>query len=174
VNLSSLQHPLNILIVVLDPRVTYRGLLRKYANNPRLLADIESSKQHFKRYFIAQYASSRAAAHHAAACAASTDDDDDDIYGGYAEDSQPISSPEAELDDLFALRALPVKGPNPCPDAIQWWAVHCSHFPLLSRMARDILSIPGVPDLVSATSHALTIPIYRFCCFCGACVQRRS
>jgi hAT family C-terminal dimerisation region len=44
-----------------------------------------------------------------------------------------------ELDEFFK---LPQENFDTC-DPIQWWVGRCSQFPNLSRLARDILSIPG-------------------------------
>jgi hypothetical protein len=50
--------------------------------------------------------------------------------------------PTAVKDELEEYYRLPVEDFDAC-DPIQWWSGRRSQFPNLSRLARDILAIPG-------------------------------
>jgi hypothetical protein len=146
------------------------------------MADIEASKAHFVRYFLSHYTSVHTPESQPTEIArqqgsSESSDEEDDVFDDYAETSgRPASSPEAELEELFSLRAQPTKGPNRCPDAIRWWAGRRGQFNLLAKMARDILSIPG--ELCSIHLHtrisALTLLRLRLCCISRTHLQRRS
>jgi hypothetical protein len=50
--------------------------------------------------------------------------------------------PSTLKDELEELYKLPQEDFETC-DPIKWWAGQCSQFPNLSRLACDILAIPG-------------------------------
>jgi len=45
-------------------------------------------------------------------------------------------------------------------DVLAWWKIHAIHFPVLARIARDVLTIPGVSiaveRLFSSSKHTMS------------------
>ena len=73
-------------------------------------------------------------------------------------------TPRPYLDELEEYFKLPQEDFLTC-DPVQWWAGRCTQFPNLSRMARDILSIPGLVCRNQNTLYLLTTPFR----ICGSC-----
>ncbi|KAL4256202.1 Ribonuclease H-like superfamily protein [Pleurotus pulmonarius] len=67
-----------------------------------------------------------------------------------------------ELIDAFKELEMYFNGSYPCVDGnvLLWWKNHCLIFPILSRIARDILAIPGVSvsveRLFSSSKHTVS------------------
>ncbi|PSS37546.1 hypothetical protein PHLCEN_2v622, partial [Hermanssonia centrifuga] len=51
-----------------------------------------------------------------------------------------LHNPQHELDDYLE---APLKDPDKITDAIAWWGIHSSQYPILSRLAHDYLAIQG-------------------------------
>jgi hypothetical protein len=131
---------------VLDPRITFGGLRQAYTDDIDMTADLLKSQAEFRKYFLATYASDSARlAQERTSSSSSRPPALNRFFARFtaAGGSAPSQGPEAELDALFQLRAESIET---CPDPVQWWGVHRARFPLLSRLARDILSIPGSPS----------------------------
>jgi hypothetical protein len=62
-----------------------------------------------------------------------------DFFAAYAPTED--ASPTAELDELFKLRPIGFGKRTPLP--LHWWRDHQLMYPNVSRLARDILAIPG-------------------------------
>lgn len=57
--------------------------------------------------------------------------------------------PNSELADYFVTTPIPEWEPGTTFDPLRWWKQQSQRFPHLSRLARDILSIPGMLPSVS-------------------------
>jgi hypothetical protein len=64
----------------------------------------------------------------------------DEFFSVFTRGRQMVSAPQHELDAFFALNPDDYATSS---DPVKWWASRRSQFPRLSRMARDIFSIPG-------------------------------
>jgi hypothetical protein len=105
-----------------------------------ILDDLRHSREAFKRHFLTTYAS-RAASPTESNTARHLQSGKVRFYKRFASpDAGSLTGPEAELEALFDLRPQRV---DTCPDPVKWWGAHRAQFPLLSRFARDVLSIPG-------------------------------
>ena len=127
------------MITVLDPRISYQGLLDDCEGDTLLRTHLEESKAKLEAHYRAN-------------------------------DAKPISTP---ISAQLSMSSVSVRSPqkvdftsryNKCMrldideineffklvpesfsvDPIRWWAGRHAQFPSLSRLARDILSIPGV------------------------------
>lgn len=67
--------------------------------------------------------------------------------------SQGESTPDDELDEYFNMKR--VKEWDGC-DPVAWWGNHAAQFPNLSKLARDILSIPGNVQLIDGIVWCLS------------------
>lgn len=74
-----------------------------------------------------------------------------------------------ELDEYFRMPRQEFSSCNP----VQWWYTHRFQFPNLYRLARDILSIPGLFTDIWSIFHYVNFS-HRVCCCCGAYFLRRS
>jgi hypothetical protein len=135
---------------VLDPRVGYDGLKREALRDPNqesgreYLKKIEAAKESLKLYFIANYsfATPEPAVLSSPAAPRSTPRKFNffSIYGDTEEDVRPSE----ELDKVFQLKASGFG--RSIMEPVQWWKNHQDIYPNVSRLARDILSIPGKPN----------------------------
>lgn len=127
-------------LLVLDPRVMYTGLLDKYKDEDNVLVDLASSKASFEAHFLKYYAQSENSAPVAPAStsiqrSASTLA----FFGSFGTVRERQSLPLRELEQFFALQPEAIDACSP----MTWWSDWQGQFPQLSRMARDIFSIPG-------------------------------
>lgn len=134
--------------IVLDPRFMYEGAKQEAIedDDEEYLLLIEKSRAALRTYFDQNYASR-------SATGGEGEDDEDsagtsglgkrsptkkhDFTRRYKKQYVPVD----EFEDFFGMN------PEPFRDgwsAVTWWAAHRDRFPNLSRLARDILSIPGV------------------------------
>lgn len=92
-----------------------------------------------------------------------------DFFASYA----PLDdvSPTIELDELFKLRPLGFGKQTPLP--LVWWRDHQIMYPNVSRLARDILTIPG-ECIFCCMKSIFSFSLHRVCCCCRACFFRRS
>jgi hypothetical protein len=126
------------ITAVLDPRVTYHGTLEAAGSEQDLCGDILKSKREFEQHFLEHYTEPVVAAPRTRPTVASSSTTS--IFSLFTRGRQQASELQAELERFFALSAEPY---DSCADPVQWWGSHRSSFPRLSRMARDILAIPG-------------------------------
>jgi hypothetical protein len=146
---QSSQFYAHLYLIVLDPRVTFNGALRAARTDPELRSDVLNSKIEFERYLVKHYPDELPSS--SSKLPANTSDTFFDLFTDNAND---VSPPQQELERFFALRA---ERYDACPDPVRWWASHQSAFPRLARMARDILSIPGMPISDRQFSHLTCI-----------------
>lgn len=128
----------------------YEGAIREATEDQdeEYLLLIEKSKETLRAYFIANYAGKYGTLTEGA----EQDTDGDDVSGNTGRRSptkkhdftcryKKQNTPVDEFEDFFGMT------PERFRDGwsvVAWWAAHRDRFPNLSRLARDILSIPGM------------------------------
>jgi hypothetical protein len=130
---------------VLDPRIGYEGLLADCGDDASMRRSLDHSREALRDHYRTHYAPSQ-----------STNSDVDPMP------SVPSGSPQkvdftarykkrtrAFIDEIEEFFKLPSETFDNC-DPIQWWAGRRAQFPNLSRLARDILAIPGVNTIQTA------------------------
>jgi hypothetical protein len=126
---------------VLDPRISYEGLKGDCNDDWGMLEHLNSSKLKLKNHYHAHYA------HLVPARLERSDSLNTPSSSGSPQKvdftSRYRKTPRPFLDELEEYFKLPQEDFASC-DPIQWWAGRRTQFPNLSRMARDILSIPGL------------------------------
>ena len=145
------RHYLHFLykIAVLDPRISYLGLLDDCEGDTLLCTYLEESKVKLEAHYRAGYAKPLISASGPPLTAQSLTSS---ISSTSARSPQKVDFTSRyskrmhlnvdEIDEFFK---LPPK--SFAVDPIHWWAGRRAQFPNLSRLARDILSIPGVSQL---------------------------
>jgi hypothetical protein len=132
-----------LLLLVLDPRISYEGLRVDYADDPILLDHLEQSRTRLSTYFNTHYAranmpASPSESAPSASCTAPP-------AGGSPQKSftaryrRKEKGPVNELEEYFK---VPAEDFDVCKP-IQWWVGRQGQFPRLFQLARDIFSIPG-------------------------------
>jgi hypothetical protein len=130
---------------VLDPRISYEGLQADCEDSVSMQHELDSAKDQLKNYFQANYARRTPPAR---PTTSSTGDSPTQASG-------PTRSPQKvdftarykkrarvfdEFDEYFRLPLEVFEGCDP----IQWWFSRRVQYPNLSRLALDVLSIPGM------------------------------
>jgi hypothetical protein len=142
---------------VLDPRISYEGVLEDYAHDPELLAYLESAKLSLHAHYTKHYVNRRAHSFNEAATTLTTvqsaPDDSPSKVNFTSRYKKKDSLLRDELEEYFKL---------PCEDfdacqPLQWWVGRQTQFPNLYHLARDLITIPGM-ILVLLTSNTNTIP----------------
>jgi hypothetical protein len=129
---------LNIPCQVLDPRISYEGLLSDCDNDRSAISLLNLFRDRLHSHYHSEYAtssSSMSASTQTAPPIPSGSPQKVDFTARYKKARVFID----ELEEYFK---LPQENFDTC-DPIQWWAGRRAQFPNLSRLARDILSIPG-------------------------------
>ncbi|KIJ27296.1 hypothetical protein M422DRAFT_271550 [Sphaerobolus stellatus SS14] len=136
------QSPYPIWASLLDPRIGYKGLVDDHTEEPDLLAYVDARKQELELYYQEKYAGKAVpplptASPFPSASRAPASPEKVNFTARYSQ-RQPLC-PRNELEDFF--RMTPELWES-C-DPVQWWGARKLQFPNLSRLARDLLSIPG-------------------------------
>jgi hypothetical protein len=125
---------------VLDPRIAYQGLLDDCEDDTSLRTHLEESKAKLEARYRADYAKRISAPVTAQSSTSSISTPRSpqkvDFTARY---NKRMRHNTDEIDEFFKL--LPESF---AVDPIHWWAGRRAQFPNLSRLARDILSIPGM------------------------------
>lgn len=153
------------LLTVLDPRISYGGLLDDCGDDPTLQRHLEGAKDQLRQYYQDNYLASQATlAVPQPAAAAQTVSGSPQKVNFTARYKKRPTNLKDELEEYYR---LPSEDFDAC-DPIQWWAGRCSQFPNLSRLARDILAIPGKLHLLKLLSVGILILCIscRICCRC--------
>ena len=135
------QHAKFTLHAVLDPWISYKGLLTDCENDSSMWWHLEHSRDQLRAHYCANYLRD-----------SSLDTGSTSSMPSIA----PGGSPQkvdftaqyrkwvwAYIDELKEFFKLPQENFDSC-DHIKWWAGRRSQFPNLSCLAHDILSIPGL------------------------------
>jgi hypothetical protein len=140
-------------LLVLDPRIMYKGLKEEYSNDEDLLQYLENAKTQLQDHYHNHYANTiqRSAAAVPEPTLQSMDGSPQkfSFIARYRQKNrQVIDELESFLKDV----------PEPFNDChpLQWWFGRCSQYPNLYCLARNILAIPGelldiqhYPELIS-------------------------
>lgn len=126
---------------MLDPRISYDGLLADYTQDPDLLADLEKAKSALHLHYHDNYANftSSTDKHNSSTTMPVAQDRSPqkvDFTARYKRSNRRISD---ELEDYFKLGQEDFDTCRP----LDWWWGRRAQFPNLYRLARDILAIPG-------------------------------
>ena len=126
------------LISVLDPRISYQGLLADCGDDISLKSHIELAKEHLTTCYQEQYMpqAPTTAPQPLAPKPSSRSPQKVNFTARYKQRSR------TDIDELEEFWKLPQEDFENC-DPVQWWASRRAQFPGLSRYARDIFSIPG-------------------------------
>jgi hypothetical protein len=133
------------MISVLDPRIGYKGLLADHVEEPGLLAHIDSRKEELEVYYQEKYAKKvtpqvATASSPAPSTFSQAPDSPEKVnFTARYSQRQPLGS-RNELEEFFRLTPELWESCDP----VQWWGARKLQFPNLSRLARDLLSIPGM------------------------------
>ena len=161
---------------VLDPRISYQGLLADCAGDPLLVSQLEFVKGQLSQRYQEQYMQdipalvpSRPAVMSTSTSSASPQKVN--FTARYKQRPRPVAD---ELWDYFKLPQEDFDACNP----LAWWAGRQSQFPNLSRFARDLLSMPGKLSLMILFEKLDVLMMLssfaRFCCCCRENILRWS
>ena len=136
------------VLSVLDPRISYtKGLKRDYKNDVDLDTYLESSKQLLQDYFDRHYpaVTSDQLDTPSSSPGPSRSSQIEGLpqkvdFRSHYDDEDDAAVTEDELERYFSLLKENFRSTNP----INWWYIRRRDFPRLSRLAHDLLSIPGV------------------------------
>lgn len=157
---------------VLDPRISYQGLLADCDNDTSLKDDIDSAKSQLEERYKSQYhreprplptTSSRPSTSQQT----NTSPQKVNFTARY---QQRTPATHNELEEYFKLPQEDFEACNP----LTWWAGRRGQFPNLSRFARDLLGIPGVFDYLVSSSIINPSFSLRLCCRSRAHLLGRS
>ena len=149
---------LHIFIPVLDPHISLEGLLHdaeQDSDSDSQIKHIHECRALLEHHFREHYVSRTVTGVQPTANAARPPSSpvDFDPYSRYRQNFRSkISDSSDELERYFRLN--PADAHELGVDAITWWRDHKGAFPNLSRLARDIFSIPG-----KLTAHTIFLPI---------------
>ncbi|ESK82037.1 hypothetical protein Moror_13440 [Moniliophthora roreri MCA 2997] len=138
---------------LLDPWISYEGLLADFTDDTDLKAYLEAAKRALHECWHTKYAPLN-------------------FQKGSGQSSQDTSSQSDsnELDEYFRITTF--LEPFDTCDPLQWWYSHYNQFPTLYCMAQDILAIPDMASyifqkhvLIQITGSAVAVK----CIFSGGC-----
>lgn len=146
-----------ICMLVLDPNISLEGLLADASRDEDSEAQIshirhcrDELEAHFKRHYasVAEFTSSGTSSSVMAVPSSSPSkmDSSVDFFARYRTKKLDQACAHAnELEKYFRLD--PADAHSIGMTALEWWNKHKNTFPCLSRLARDIFSIPGMSIL---------------------------
>lgn len=119
---------------MLDPRINQQGFLADYTDEPELLADVQERIKELEEHYKIHYASKvTLQTSEPTEVPASSNWSFIDRYS-----RRPVTTRD-ELREYFRL----IPEDFATTDPIAWWAARKAQFPNLSKLARNILAIPG-------------------------------
>jgi hypothetical protein len=156
--LTYVLHPIMILTLankssVLDPRISYSGLLADCGDDLEARAHLESSKEKFHAHFRAKYEKPLRSTTAPVTSNSMTNGSPQKVDFT----SRYRNLPQAFTDEVQEYFKLPRENFDTC-DPLQWWAGRRSQFRDLSRFARDMLAIPGELTTLLMLFNRLVIP----------------
>jgi hAT family C-terminal dimerisation region len=130
-----------IILVVLDPRISYSGLWADCCDDLSIKSHLELVKGQLVQHYCEQYLrDAPPPTQQQPVMLPSTSSTSPQKVNFTARYRQRPRATVNELEEFFS---LPQEDFETC-DPLQWWAGHCSQFPNLSHFACDILSMPGM------------------------------
>jgi hypothetical protein len=137
-----------IVFVVLDPWISYYGLLADCSDDLSLKSHLELIKSQLAQRYREQYMCDAPAPVQQQPIAfpsrSSTSPQKVNFMARYTQ------RPRATVNELEEFFLLPQEDFETC-DPLQWWARCRSQFPNLSHFTRDILSMPGIFLILART-----------------------
>lgn len=130
-------------ILVLDPRIGYTGLVADCEGDATSLRELEQAKDNLEQYFRSRYCTSASRpltpppSSPATLLSAYDSPEKVDFTSRY--ETLPVESVD-EWEEFLTLKRESFATCGP----IQCWGGRSSRFPKLSKLARDILSMPGM------------------------------
>ena len=129
------------MMPVLDPRISYQGLLADCEDDILLQSHLDQSQDCLHTFYREHYTNTNTVSSTPSTSApqppgATGSPQKLDFMARYNKRAQAFVD---ELEEYFKLAQESFEHCDP----IHWWAGHCAQFPNLSCLARDILSIPG-------------------------------
>ena len=127
---------------MLDPRISYEGLIADYAQDADLLIDLEKAKSALHTFYHDNYSSFSSSTNKNSSTTALVVQNGSpqkvDFTARYKRTNRRVSD---ELEDYFKLGQEDFETCQP----LDWWWGRRTRFPNLYRLARDtgILAIPG-------------------------------
>jgi hypothetical protein len=133
----------NLLIIfeVLDPRISYSGLLADCGDDLSIKSHLELIKGQLAQCYCEQYVRDTLPPIQRQPVASLSTSSTSPQKVNFT--AQYKHRPRATVNKLEEFFSLLQEDFETC-DPLQWWAGRHSQFPNLSRFARDILSIPGM------------------------------
>jgi len=147
--------------LVLDPRISYSGLLADCSDDLDARAHLEFAKEQLHAHFRAKYDNPlpTPTTPVASTSASNISPQKVDFTSRYR------NLPQAFTDEVEEYFKLPRESFERC-DPLKWWASRRSQFPNLSCFARDMLSIPGESSICSFC-YIISYRPFRICHCCG-------
>jgi len=124
------------LFSVLDPRISYHGLLVDCGDDASLKSHLELAKERLAARYREHYMPRAPAAAPQSSVPQPSSPQKVNFTARYKQKSR------SDIDELEEFWKLPQEDFENC-DPVQWWAGRRAQFPGLSRYARDIFCIPG-------------------------------
>ena len=139
--------------LVLDPRISKAGLIQDADadKDDEFKAQILTACDSLQEYYMKNYVNE--ATDNPESVPGSTSDTVNpitrsprkhDFMARYTQRKHIQPLPNKELMDYFIVTPQAWEGGERRHDILDWWRMQSTRFPNLSRMARDILSIPGM------------------------------
>lgn len=139
---------------VLDPRISHEGLLADCNDDVMLQHHLETSKEELRQHYQDNYEKTASPPTVSPMSPSPSAQVRSSASLGSPQKVNFLArykrQPQAFKDELVEFWKLPTEDFEIC-DPIQWWAGRRSQFPNLSRLARDILAIPG--EFVFLSTH---------------------
>lgn len=128
------------IITVLDPRIGYDGLVADCGDDLEMQSALEDSRESLREHYRNHYAPKTLSMANPTPTTgppvSSGSPQKLDFMARYKKRGRLVAD---ELEEFFKLSQENFDHVDP----IQWWAGRRAQFPNLSRLARDMLSIPG-------------------------------
>ena len=144
--LSASSHFYVVFGTVLDPHISLEGLLHDAMqddDSESQIRHIQECRALLEHHFHEHYASIQASTTSNPSRTTSTLSSDDD-FDPYSHYRQNLKVPDTSDELTRYFRLNPIDAHQLGTDALTWWKDHRGAFPNLSRLARDIFSIPGM------------------------------
>ncbi|CAK5270384.1 unnamed protein product [Mycena citricolor] len=137
--------PYYMWAALLDPHISYQSLCEDYADDISLTLDLETAKTKLHAHYNEHYAtaakdSTPGSMEPDPLVAGSSKQPKRKLTDRYNRKPRDLTGTD-ELTEYFKLD--PAKNDFDTCDPIAWWVKHRDDFPKLSKLALDILSIPG-------------------------------
>jgi hAT family C-terminal dimerisation region len=126
---------------VLNPRISYQGVLQDYADDPELLKYLDSAKLSLHAHYNEHYVNCAHSFDKAASTTVPSAMDDSPSKVNFT--LRYKKKDHQVCDELGEYFKLPGEDFNTCKP-LQWWVGRQAQFPNLYCFAQDLITIPGV------------------------------